>query len=451
MKEYCLRVIKNILSNKKIILALIFLLALGLRLGIVFNLSEEMQQPVSDAIQWDNMAKGLLEGKGLVNKFGNPSSYRMPLYPGFLATIYYLFENDWQAVRVAQSFLGAFLTIIMYLLSRVFLKRTTSFFVAFITAIYAPFIMYSYFGGPAFLLSEGLFMFLLAVSVLFLAYASYRKSSFLNIFLAGLFLGLATMTRPSSASLTAVYLGFFYYKNQDLPVKMILKKIMPFVIAMAILFIPWTIRNYKIQGAFIPLNTHDGVVFYCGNNSTAKGSWGRAGMRATDAEYERCGGYSTLSDLEIRTINYDMAFADLKENPQRIPGLLTRKVLVFWSPFNENERYNLAYGIIAMFAFIGALVWRFQKKQGLSLILWIFACFTFGAIIFFGDPRFRYPIEPYLVILSAFGMAWLWSRPRIALGRLSAFAIVALNCLIYLYWGNVLLGIKAILKLLHLG
>ena len=65
--------------------------------------------------------------------------------------------------------------------------------------------------------------------------------------------------------------------------------------------------------------------------------------------------------------------------------------------------FNLIYTVMLPFSALGFLSIRRRFKEFYPIILPIIY-FQIMTLIFYGSPRFRLPIEPYLFILSVIGM-----------------------------------------------
>ena len=173
---------KIMLFDEKKTLAFFFLAALALRLAAVINLPTYRQVPTVDDAQYDTLAVNLLAGKGftLDSATGKPTSWRMPLYPLFLASIYSIFGHNYLAVRIIQCIMSALLCIMIFYIGKMTFGRKTGFFAALILAFYQPYIYYLYYGGPAFLFSENLFNFLFLIFILFLVKEFFVNPSLKN-------------------------------------------------------------------------------------------------------------------------------------------------------------------------------------------------------------------------------------------------------------------------------
>jgi len=159
-----------------------------------------------------------------------------------------------------------------------------------------------------------------------------------------------------------------------------------------------------VHHRFIFLTTQSGKLFLEGNNPSARGGWGRDFPKSIEYNPELFKGKDevTLSRIYLKEgIKYLFA------QPQRIPWLLIKKILVFWY-FRGDGKLNMFYLVLLPFSLLG-IFFSFKKYslESTSLLLIIFFDFLFRSMVFFGDPRFRYPIEPYMIIFSGVGFSTL--------------------------------------------
>jgi hypothetical protein len=98
-------------------------------------------------------------------------------------------------------------------------------------------------------------------------------------------------------------------------------------------------------------------------------------------------------------------------NPQKVLILEFKKILYFWAPFDweivGGRWFNFVYVIILPFFALGFILAlrHFRKNYPVLLPIIYFQIMT---LIFYGSPRFRLPIEPYLFILAITGISECW-------------------------------------------
>jgi len=140
-------------------------------------------------------------------------------------------------------------------------------------------------------------------------------------------------------------------------------------------------------------------------------------------------------------------------SPKSFLKLVILKMLFFWSLIdwgfigNGVATYNFASGFVFPFAIFGIFLCYSRNKKALILAFPIFYTMFFS-ILTFGMPRFRLPIEPYLIILAAYAIYFLYKRfNKILICSLFSFWLM-FNIFLYFNSHNLklcfrLLGFKA--------
>lgn len=444
--------------SKEKVLIVIFIIALALRLFAVMNLPPRYKIPVSDAASYDTMALNLLAGKGFINSStGLPTSFQMPGYSAFLAFVYLIFGHTYTAVRIIQCIMGALLCIIIYGIAKIAFDKKTALLSAAILAFYQPYLFYSFYGGPGFLLSENLFTFLTALFLFYLLKDSGSPGIKMGI-LSGILLGLATLTRPPLA-LFPLFLFCWLLYRMKFSVISAAKKILPLLAGFMLILSPWTLRNYYFHKAFVPFVTEGGLVLLAGNNHLAKGgTLTQPGIDSLLTEEDRSR-LSNMSEVEKDRMYRRYAKDFLLKNYKKVPKLFFKKLLVFWDMYGVDydsagnivgRPYNIWYSIVFIFALfgIGASIKSKPNIYALLLIT-LFFYFSVLAAISGGDPRYRYPIEPYLIIFAGSGIFAIYNAFR---NKLLSFAVIStiigINLLFYAYSDLVLNGARRLIGLL---
>jgi hypothetical protein len=69
----------------------------------------------------------------------------------------------------------------------------------------------------------------------------------------------------------------------------------------------------------------------------------------------------------------------------------------------------ISTGPILLFGIVGATaMWRTGERRELSMLLVMIFSFAVGYAMFVGKLRYRIPVEPYIIILSAYGVTQSW-------------------------------------------
>jgi hypothetical protein len=100
-------------------------------------------------------------------------------------------------------------------------------------------------------------------------------------------------------------------------------------------------------------------------------------------------------------------FDFIKGNPKKVFVLELEKIIYFWAPFDweivGGRWFNFIYVTVFPFFVFGLFLGLRQLDRSYVVLLPIIYC-QIMALIFYGSPRFRLPIEPYVFILGGLGI-----------------------------------------------
>lgn len=382
-------------------LGALLMIALLLRLGGAFwRPPAEALALNGDQRRYDEIGWHVASGRGFAQvREGKlvPTAFVVgPLYPLFLALVYKIVGHRPDIIRGLQCVIGVLFCWVLYRLGRLLFDQRIGLLVAGCAAVYPVLIRHLYFGGPAFLVTENLFAPLLAVSVLAIVRMA-RRPTVMNQVAAGVCLGLSALMRSSMILFPVALFGWLLLLRQW-PWRRVVGLTVAVTLGMVLTIAPWTWRNYRVFGQFIPLSTQGGLGFWYSNNPQASGGWIGAPLpTALAGEHP--------DELTTNRAGFQAGWQALRADPGRLPLLLVKKVLVFWLIFHDTTTWEvnwtfLLLGLLALFGWWGV---RHRPAAWLPVIV---PCGYFTAIsmLFYGDPRFRAPLEPLLILLAAVGM-----------------------------------------------
>lgn len=402
-------------------LAAILLLALMLRVAAVAGQPD--LQPAYDAGDYERHALSIAAGDGfpptVLAAPGTPSALRPPLYPYLLGGVYAATGDSRTVARLLGALLGTVSVLLVFLLGRALYGRRAGLIAAALAAVSPPLVLLN-----SSLLSEQIFVPL----VLGIALASVRAARAPTLrwaALLGVLCGLAALTRVIGLALVlpaalAVWAGRPRFGRQALIAPAVV------VAAAALTVLPWTVRNTVEFDRFVPLATQEGFNLFGTYNAESAaaddppGGWkfppglsesrdlfNRPGIDEAEIS-ERLGARGRryilahpLYPLEVAARNTvrlfgigdDPEVARVDAEQMGIPQSLRR--LTEWSVLA-----TLALGL----AGLGLLLRR--RALGRPLTLWLVPGLLFvGTIFFLAVPRYRVPLDPFLLLLAAGGIS----------------------------------------------
>jgi 4-amino-4-deoxy-L-arabinose transferase-like glycosyltransferase len=363
-------------------------------------------KPTYDGIGYNLLANALLEGQGYVDELGNPTAFRPPIYPLFLAGVYTLTEHSIAAIRLIQAVLDAFTVVFVYFVARVLFGQRVALLAGLGTAFH-PLLIYE--TGDFY--PETL-SFFLQFSATWCLVAMLRRDHVLVAFVAGILMGLTVLARPTATLWVPLILGWVILPGL---LSRSMRRLLGICLGLALVFGPWTIRNYAILDAFIPVSSGGMVGLWSGNNPLSQGGSVLPGPQTWNGDdYPGRGwyGWEGASEVESSQRFAQKALQWIRENPRQFALLIPKKLLRLWSPVSYGVQFSRhappllvclvlpPYLVFLGFAFHGIMLSRRQWKQKFPLLAIIISVNVF-AVIYYGATRYGIPMGVVLVIFTA--------------------------------------------------
>jgi len=408
------------------------LIALVLRLAAVqfyYGWNRPLRQDEPD---YDAIATNLAAGRGFAVFPGQPSAWRPPAYPAFLAAIYKLAGRDFAVVRFVQCLIGAATCGLVFLLGKHMADRTVGLVSAYIAALYPLFIALN---GRLYTETVYLPLVLLAA----LALARLQRDGLRWAALLGAVCGLSALVRPNLALFPLLAgLGLLMAGR---PLQRVLLETGLMLAVTTATILPWAVRNYLALGAFVPISTNGGITLFVGNNPWAVGGgaveWAIVGYPPEEAQ-EKFGQlrvaaprgdfpsginfWQGLSEVENDRRYTDLAKRWIRANPGRFLALMPKKLLKLFSwritsgqaDVRRSEWLSLiSYGAMLPFSVLGLILSLRDWRPWLPAYLFPLP-FIVSACLFYGSARLRQPVDPFLIVFAGFALCsiYRWQQRR---------------------------------------
>jgi 4-amino-4-deoxy-L-arabinose transferase-like glycosyltransferase len=390
------------------------LLLVALTLRVVYVLSTHGFAPIQvDPRAYDHLGRMLVEGHGW--GFGN-SAYRPPGYPVFLAGVYLLIgipHGVFTAPRLIEAGVATVTVALIGLMTWQLAGRVAALIALAIAAVYVPLAIV----GVSFM-SESLFVPLVLVASNCAVRSRAATHRYRWIALAGLFTGFGALTRGNGIVLGLALALVVWTRRPRLSWRSLLAPLILLVI-MCLTTAPWTIRNAYAQHAFIPVTDELGFTLkgtYNDLSAKHRFIW-RPGVQANyqavvyDKHLTESQRNTRLTGAVIHYI-YEHPL-DLPEavfwNTMRLLDLQGRKLSRMTARNDEEASAAVAdigvvsFWIVGALAIVGAFTVGARRSPRsvwiIPLILWASV-----APVTTGTPRFRAAIDPWVIVLAAFGV-----------------------------------------------
>jgi len=407
----------------RVFLVGIFLAALLLRGIYIYQIDPTplARFLAADTGNFDEFARRILTGE----LFQPESIYFNPLYPFFLALIYWILGPNPVAAMAVQGLLDAALSLLLYgIATRAFQNRITGLIAAGVWAAYGPAIFYT---GLLLGTTAAAFFFSLTAFLLLSARGSGGR---LRVAGTGAVYGLCCLLRPNALfALPAILFWLAAFRSGG---RRILR---PFLFGLGLLLVllPFSLRHYLITGETSLPFGNGGFNFYVGNHPGAKGTYTYLnGISHSPAEQivssiRRAEGLAGR-ELGLREASgywLKKARKFIRENPGEFILGLGRKFLLFWNhrEIGQNIDYQFSrrfapllgfplfsFGLIAPFAILGFYYLVRYRADGGFLPALMLLSYLVSVILFFVSDRYRLVAVPLVVLFAAFGFHSLLHR-----------------------------------------
>jgi len=405
-------------------LPLILLVALSLRLGYAWEYQHPRPRQALSTIPFllepGNIAYSLAVGKGFSSPFRantGPTAWTTPVYPFLIAGIFRVFGVYTFPSYVAAVLLNVLLSTLacvpMFFAGKRIAGAGAAAIGAWLWAVFPNAILFTVSIWDVSLSA-------LLVATIFWATLRLPASRGWYEWLAyGFLWGFAAMTNATLLLLLPFLLGWLVYVTRRLA-----RPALALVIAI-LCCVPWTIRNYVVFHAFIPLRSVMGLQLWMGNNEQTQGRWAGA-LHPIDnsADRER---YLKMGEVAYMEQKKREALRFMLADPWRESGLIGNRCVVFWSGGSQHpvedfwKSHSLQFRGLLLFnvlAAIGALIGIVALMRERSQYAFPAAIFPIvyplAAYLTLASARYRLPIDPAVLLLMAVAIKkWgpPWRRP----------------------------------------
>lgn len=387
----------------------LFAVALIVRLGFISMAGSSALALSDDARAYNDLAVNLVERHQFVtaidppHRLDIPYATRPPLTPFALAAVYQIVGPHLFAGQFLLACLGALSVVALFLLGKQLFSEGVGIVAGALAAIYPFFVFLS-----AVPLTENLAILLYTLLALLLTEDHDRQTT-RHAVLTGCVLGLAALDRPQVLGFLP-FLAVLVLADRRRPLG---KRTVWFGVAVtfsAAVVTPWMIRNHLTVGGWSPISLQGGQVLYEGNSSYTETALARlwAGERGWYDDPHWGVELAGLSPLEADRKAFRLAVGFMRDNPMQALRYSVQKVGLFFSAYHHPAAEVSWYPILTL-SLLGFFWTAARWRQLLPLYLLILQT-TLTAALFTSMPRFRAPVEPLFLLMSAFTLQRLWER-----------------------------------------
>lgn len=389
------------------------------RLSFAWYAEHRVDQALLDAQTYSRIARNMLDGYGFSLVAPHPTVFVAPLYPALLAAVHLLTGHFWP-ILVLQAGIWIVIALVIRTLGERWFNPASGYIASLFVLLHPELIAIS-----AFKYSETLFVLLVYVAILFLARAWLNGRCGDGIgswILAGVALGLATLTRPVTLYFIVLVAALPLFLAGPMR-RRVLTAIGCFS-AFVVIILPWTVRNYLAMGDFVPVATGGGTALWIGNYRPFDGEYRYEKTRSLMASLTK-----GMNEVEADRHLTKLALEHISSSPMAAAELFGKKLFRYW--FRTYEKVPdgrprrptlLGYGLLVVHlvvlatAIFGAVAFRRRWKAWVPYLL---LCFYMTAIhvASLPVPRYRLPLLPGILLFAGAGAFAIVSRIPYAWAR----------------------------------
>jgi 4-amino-4-deoxy-L-arabinose transferase-like glycosyltransferase len=413
-------------EKEQLILFGIFALALVLRIAHLHEIRANdpfFTLPEVDGREYHDQALAISRG----DLIGEGATILGPLYPGFMAIVYALFGPSFFVLKLLQAVLGAVDCLLVYWLARLHFDAATALLAATGTAVYTMLVFY---GGTV--MQENILVPLVLLCAIQVTRA-LREPSLLRWAVAGALVAAGALARQDLLLFGACVLGWLLWalRERATPGRRAAYAAV-FAASIALLILPFSVRNWMATNDFVLLNSTGGINLYMGNSGRANGAWVPPNFGNLRVDSPRAMQHAfrvvaegavarELRPSEVSSYWRDRAIEWITENPAKWLRLELRKFLLFW---NAREVWNnqsieisrefswvlrtplLGFAVVAPLALLG-LGLASSRFAELFPMYALVAVFLATGLLLFVLARYRIGVVPILLIFAAYAATTL--------------------------------------------
>lgn len=365
--------------------------------------------PISDEKHYDLLARSLAAGGGYVED-GVPTAYWPVGYPALVAAFYAIFGLGYLPIIIFQAVLGAATAVLTWRLASLFWAERPARAAGLIVAVLPSQVAYA-----ARLFPAVLFGFAAVVAT----YLVIKNGRLVAAAGAGIVTGAGALAAPVLLPMPGAFLLIDLLAGRSWK-RAFVRAAVAAAVAAAVVA-PWTYRNWRVLGAFVPVSTNGGVILWMGNNADADGSYTFPICPANPL--------SLISD-EVRRdrLGRSLAWDFMRRHPAAFLKLVIPKFANLYANDISAFQYGAAvYGVdvavsarqfparlgqglyaLLWLGFVVALVKRPRRifagaagKLPLAAVLVTPAYLTAFYLVFHGLDRYHFPMIPFMAIVAA--------------------------------------------------
>jgi hypothetical protein len=387
-------------------------LVLAVALRLIFSLGYWTGKPLThDEREYLALATSIADGRGFTypDDHATGTGQRFSRAPGYAVFLAALGARQSEAtprrVQIVQGALGTLVVWLIAALARRAAGTRASVVAAYVAASYPPLVWLS-----SYVFSEALYMPLALGCILLLDMIGNpsreetdRWNPWWMTVAAGVLAGTAALVRSAMTAFLPLAALWLIYRGR-------LRHAVLLGVVVALIVVPWGIRNLNTHGRLILVAADGGVTFWTGNHPLAIGEGDLAAnpqIKREEILFRQA--HPGLTAEQLEPLYYQDAMRHITNHPGWWLALLARKLFYTFVPIGpsytlHSTKYLIAtvvpYAVLLPFAVVG--VGRLIRQGHVVPLLLLALSSVITAVLFLPQERFRIPaVDPTAIICAA--------------------------------------------------
>lgn len=352
-----------------------------------------------------------------------PTAWMAPVYPMFIAGVFRLFgpftSDSAVAILSLQVIASGMSCLLVFMLANKLYGPKVGLISAFLLAVYPASVHFS----AQKIWSSSFFSAILLVCLL-LSTAQARKPSLTGSLLLGFTLGVGTLLDPLLVSIVlplGLWLCLEWRKRYD-PVG---PKLAAMLVAFSLVLAPWIARNHSVFGKFVLVKSNVGHELLVGNHPGSNGmlpaemagierrlrgsKFPVPGLGMTEKQIRLL---ENLNEAEKNQVFARMALGFIANDPARFFRLTASRMFRFWTvlrpPRHLLELISVSTYLAVLSLSLVGLVLARRRGLPVGVLAIPLLCLPIAHYLtIVGLHRYRFPLEPILIIPAALALSSL--------------------------------------------
>lgn len=335
-----------------------------------------------------------------------PTAWQPPVYPLIIAAAFKAFgiysTSSKVVLMMIQIIISALICVLIFLIGRRVFNVWVGLLAALMIALYPTALHLTI----QKICSSNIFLLLLLLFI-FQFFKLAEAPTIKKSILAGLTFGIAILTDPVVVAFFPFALGWLLFRERAELKTRIISAALVFL-AVCTIISPWQIRNYLVFDRFFLIKSNFSRELFMGN-------YGSNASLTSERQY-----MATLDEGERSKLYQKKALDSILNNPEQLIRQICNRFFRYWTvlPVHNYRGANtngikeqiagISYLIIIALGIVGLCLSSLRSREVQLLVVAILSLPVPYYLTWFTHFRYRFPVEPILIIFASFAMYQFW-------------------------------------------